>query len=615
MEHQPVFSVRAPKQSGPVWGQRSGPEEGSRRSKVQKPDAECQELEKNQVIEFRNLSFFPLQAEKFAHLPVGGRTKLFVQNWHCLTSDPWILDTIQGLKLDFCQTPPIQLQAPQLSFDSQKTVMISQEVQSLLEKKGYMRDKQRTGVLFKSPVLSGEKGWRSEACCKSEKSQYLSDLQSFQDGGDSLRKRSHSKIRLDDKIRPDRRVSDNSLSQRVSKISSVQMGREDLSVPVTPLWNFGSSPSVYKYTEGSNKFSETNRYVSSNLLGRYTYNESVLRKLSVRCTDHYETVKELRFSDKHEKISHNSNSANDFSGLHNRLCRNAPVFTKSENPKNQENLYQGQIFKNSHCTEISRIVRQSNCHNPSSFSSPTPLQEFTDFEKQRSSSQFQLQYNNKSFKRGSGRDQLVDSPSKSLEWQSSVVQSAITYHPDRCKQLGLGSYPGSNTHRASMVTVGKTLSHKCFRTVGCNTCSEIFPEGQTEHSSSNSDRQDYINLHQQDGWDSIQNLQPAISKPLDMVSAEEHNNQSRLHSGSRESSSRLVVETSLRLQQLDASPENIQNINDKNKGLQHRSICRSLKCTDQNLHELASRSRCHSFQCSSSSVDTIQGVCISPNSV
>jgi hypothetical protein len=37
------------------------------------------------------------------HAPVGGRLAIFQENWHKLTKDPWILNTIMGYEIDLLE--------------------------------------------------------------------------------------------------------------------------------------------------------------------------------------------------------------------------------------------------------------------------------------------------------------------------------------------------------------------------------------------------------------------------------------------------------------------------------------------------------------------------------
>jgi hypothetical protein len=66
--------------------------------------------------------------------PVGGRLELFLQNWRAIRRDPWILDTVQGIRLDFLTTP-VQSYLPNPYFHKKADQdMIDAEVMNLVQK-------------------------------------------------------------------------------------------------------------------------------------------------------------------------------------------------------------------------------------------------------------------------------------------------------------------------------------------------------------------------------------------------------------------------------------------------------------------------------------------------
>ena len=67
-----------------------------------------------------------------ADRPVGGSTSQFIPNWHKLTQDQWVLDTVQGYHLSLSQWPDQQLYTKKAG-DNQQLVL-EVEVQKLVEK-------------------------------------------------------------------------------------------------------------------------------------------------------------------------------------------------------------------------------------------------------------------------------------------------------------------------------------------------------------------------------------------------------------------------------------------------------------------------------------------------
>ena len=66
-------------------------------------------------------------------LKQAGWLQYFWQEWNKLTLDPWVLEMIKGYKIPF-SSPPLNTKIPPFTFSRQEQKVISQEVQSLLDK-------------------------------------------------------------------------------------------------------------------------------------------------------------------------------------------------------------------------------------------------------------------------------------------------------------------------------------------------------------------------------------------------------------------------------------------------------------------------------------------------
>ena len=66
--------------------------------------------------------------------PLTRRVFYHQQNWHILTQDNWVLQVIQGYRIDLTHTPYQVLQPPPIQLSKENHAMVSQEVQELLIK-------------------------------------------------------------------------------------------------------------------------------------------------------------------------------------------------------------------------------------------------------------------------------------------------------------------------------------------------------------------------------------------------------------------------------------------------------------------------------------------------
>ena len=84
--------------------------------------------------------------------PVRGRVSLFIPNWERITDDPWVLSSIQGYKLEFLSTPPLQSGETQPHLGSQKDGIVSNKINKLALKGSIEEDPEdREGLL--SPIF------------------------------------------------------------------------------------------------------------------------------------------------------------------------------------------------------------------------------------------------------------------------------------------------------------------------------------------------------------------------------------------------------------------------------------------------------------------------------
>ena len=73
-------------------------------------------------------------ARQNANLPVGGRLCYFTENWKQITSDPWVLETVTGSKLEF-RSRPQQTGVPRdIHMDMEKARALTEEIEKLFGK-------------------------------------------------------------------------------------------------------------------------------------------------------------------------------------------------------------------------------------------------------------------------------------------------------------------------------------------------------------------------------------------------------------------------------------------------------------------------------------------------
>ena len=96
-----------------------------------------------------------------ADLPVGGRLSHYYKNWHQVSRDPWVLDTVQGYRLEF-HSQPQQRTRPSFHLDESRAEALTREVRELVDKRAIQPVWNQRGGFF-SPMFvvpKGEGSWR-----------------------------------------------------------------------------------------------------------------------------------------------------------------------------------------------------------------------------------------------------------------------------------------------------------------------------------------------------------------------------------------------------------------------------------------------------------------------
>ena len=89
----------------------------------------CQCMLKNMLVK---RGVLPLEVEKRER--VAGRLALFLENWSKVTQDQWVLNTVQGYRIEFLRTP-VQTTYPRVGVSSlQEQGLINEEIGKMLAK-------------------------------------------------------------------------------------------------------------------------------------------------------------------------------------------------------------------------------------------------------------------------------------------------------------------------------------------------------------------------------------------------------------------------------------------------------------------------------------------------
>ena len=129
--------------------------------------------------------------------------------------------------------------------NQEERLQVNSEIKEILRKGAIqLGEIIRTWRISEQFVHSKQKGWRSSTCNKSQISEQLRTIPSFQNERDAFNKRSSPKTRLFDKDGSKRCLFWHTSRQKLKKIYSFSMGRKFIQIHLLMFWP-GSSPLIF----------------------------------------------------------------------------------------------------------------------------------------------------------------------------------------------------------------------------------------------------------------------------------------------------------------------------------------------------------------------------------
>ena len=551
---------------------------------------------------------------KINHLPVSGRIRHCFQNWNILTTDPWILQVVKGLRIEFSIPVPVQINIPnEITVSSEQMKIIDQEVQSLLEKQAIHKvPNYSKGFVSQLFIVDKKDGGKRPVVNLRNLNQYLEYFHFKMEGIHLVRdmiQRGDWLVKLD--------LKDAYLTipihREFQKYLQFKWKGQILEFSCLP---FGLSVAPYVFTKMMKVPVTYFRRLGIRLV---IYLDDILimsqsqQNIMTDIQIVISVLEGLGFMINHKKSVLSPSHQIEFLGFLVNSQEMSLSLPSQKIKKIKKTLHADDRKSKRHSEGSVRINRKSDSYNTSNFPCPSPLS-ISPACKASSSAQIRrLQHNCNPIPTSTGRVKLVAPTCTKVKQKDFNIISTISHNPDRCKRSGMGSCASEHSDRGSLVVLRNTTAHQCKRIASNKSCSESISEGQIRYSGSDSNRQQ--NRHdicEQNGGHSVNHLQSGCSGSLELVPPSQHYTEGRLYSGIRERESRLGVTSSQRFQQLDAESTNISFIHEENNSMQCRFICRSNKCPAEEIHELDAGPRSHSIRRSSSPLDRNERVCISP---
>ena len=170
---------------------------------------------------------------------VGGRLKHFRQNWQHITKDPWILQVVSGLRIQF-RSPPLSVyhgRGIQQRLGREQRLVLDREVQDLLSKQAVRPCPHRTDSFYSTLFAVPKKGGsRLAACDQPEVTQLVPSADtSLQDGNNPELEGCSSSGRLYGETGPEGRLLDGACPPRRPQVPQIYVEGQSIRIHYTPI--------------------------------------------------------------------------------------------------------------------------------------------------------------------------------------------------------------------------------------------------------------------------------------------------------------------------------------------------------------------------------------------
>ena len=558
-----------------------------------------------------NMGVVDMREENLSHPPTG-KVKCFLKNWQAITSDQWVLSCVKGYEIDWV-TSPSQTQMPrELVFSKTEAECLSEEIQSLLQKKAISEismpicEQGFVSQLFAVPKKDG--GIRPVVNLKMLNS-YVQQV-SFKMEGIHL---------LKDLLCPGDWMTKVDLKDAYFAIPLKRQDRKFLRFH----WQeklyqfnclpFGLSSAPWIFTKATKPVVTILRSLGMRII---IYIDDILimapsKEMAQQHTDCLIFFAgELGIHGQSEEVTDRTHTGDRIPGSDYRLHTNGASTAGLED---QEHTVRCKNLASNKPTHSSGSIETAGKTNPRKLRNEgcSPILQTSPVMPPRCpATPAGLQSTLPSDRGRKGRTDLVGHAPNVLEWESNPTGQPRSHNRDRRLPDRLGSPMRRPSDRRTLVTQGGNNAHQLPGTASSNSGDPDVCQEAGRHLDPLEDGQ-YIcsDLHQQDGWNSLARPQPPHQGTLVLVPCQEHHPTgltSSWHSQRKGGRGIKDHERSIRLDALSGNfPEDSESI----RPLGDRPICVEADKAASDICELAPRPTGSGDRCLLNELERTKSLC------
>ena len=458
-------------------------------------------------------------------------------------------------------------------------------------------------------VLSAKEGGPAQTGGQPPTPQQVHESGALQNGGDAHRAGPPAGGRLDDTTRSEGCVLRNSYPQAPPKISSIQMEKQGLSIPVPSIWSIDSSTHIHQGLASSNRFVERVGYQVCDIPGRYPHHEPGQGDGSPTDMDSNRPTGVPRISGQLREVRRGPSTGDCVSGISVEFDSKGGVATTTEVVADTRRSTAASVTGSSICESTGKLHRQAiSCDTGHISSSPSLLQ--PSATETQGTSDIRLRQLDDHLTFSSGRSGVVDQQFGELEWEDHSSDNPRDRDRDRCLQDGLGSVLQWRFHGRLLVSGRENSSHQCTRIDCGDIRSASLLQGQEGNFCAVEIGQCYsCGVCQQNGRDEIPLVDTIGKGFMALVSTTAHPSQGTALTWETQLHGRFSFSPLTGQIRLDSRSGVILHDQHHLGSLGDRSVCNQIFYSPSTFCQLASRSNGGGNGCFSPELEHFHRIC------
>ena len=462
------------------------------------------------------------------------------------------------------------------------------------------------------PLPTTEKRWDDTTSVQLETPKRICSLRTLQDGGGASSVRHGDPSELIYETGSERCLSVSCNGSHGQEVSQISLEQPIVSVQGLSIRPSLSPTNVHKDPETSDSFITASGNSNGHLPRRYDLCERECRGIANADKFCDMASNPSGVCGKSGEVNYDTDSDHRVFGVSDQCTPNDDIITRRESDANLQRMSGINNSERNNSQTIGKIDRTLSCSSKSSTTGAVTLQEHADVQDQSTTTQLTTLRDQSAVEPGlCERIDMVDGRTGELERSQHHNVSSRSSDHDGCLQKRVGGDVRRDRHTGSLDKTGKRVAYQCVGVDGSQFCGASICEGP-EASTHTCESGQYSSSgeHQQNGGNKINRLVESDQRSMGFLLVQHDHDYSGALTGNFQSDCRSSVSTLPRFKQLAVKSGGVQTVGQDLGTNGNGPICRQIKSSDSQVHELETRSQCTRNGCFFDPLEGPSGICL-----